>query len=92
MAEPNWELWGSILEGLQGEMREVRSTLAQHGAKLDTIEKDVRGLKSMAQMALGTASGADFVAERAEKLASDTHKRLDQLIEALKRQDIHVDA
>ena len=43
-------------------------------------------------MALGTASGADFVAERANQLAEKTSSRLDALIEALHQKDIHIDA
>ena len=52
----------------------------------------MRGLKRMAQMALGTASGADFTAERAEQAAEKANKRLDAPIEALHGKDIHVDA
>ena len=81
------------------QLREIRATLAEHGSMLSSqskalteIQEEVRGLKRMAQIALGTTSGADFIAERAEKLAEVTSKRLDGLIAALKRKEIDVDA
>ena len=92
MAEPNWEAWEQILRDLQGRMGRMESRLESVDTKLDTINTEVKGLKRMSQMALGTASGADFVAEKAERLAEQTSKRLDDLIAALKRKEIDVDA
>ena len=92
MAEPNWELWEQVLRDIQARLVRVESKLVEHDKRFDQLDAEVKGFKRMSQMALGAASGADFVAERAEKLATETNKRPDALIAALHEKDIHVDA
>jgi chromosome segregation ATPase len=90
MAEPDWTLIETVLRELQADMAAVKGTLAQHGAKLDAIEKETRGLRDLSKMALGAGTGAEYLAEQAQQAADRANKRLDELtarIEAL--EDAH---
>jgi hypothetical protein len=79
VAEPNWELWEQILRDVQARLTSVEGTLEAHGAKLDAIERETRGLRDLSKMALGAGTGAEFLAEQAQQAADRANKRLDEL-------------
>ena len=79
MTEPNWELWEQILRDIQARLSTVEGTLGEHGAKLDTIERETRGLRDLSKMALGSGTGAEFIAEQAQQAADRANKRLDEI-------------
>ena len=79
MADPDWRAFEQILRELQADMSVVKTTLKEHGAKLDAIERETRGLRDLSKMALGAGTGAEFIAEQAQQAAERANKRLDDM-------------
>jgi uncharacterized coiled-coil protein SlyX len=92
MADNVEDGFGPILQRIQERLGGIEAKLDRQDAKLDQLARDVKEQKTRSVLALGSASGAEFQADRAEQAAEKANKRLDALIEALKRQDIDVDA
>ena len=79
MAEPDWRAFEQILLELQADMSTVKAMLKEHGAKLDGIERETRGLRDLSKTAPGAGTGAEFMAEQAQQAADRANKRLDEL-------------
>ena len=93
MAEDNvQDALGPILKRIQERLTRIEATLGDHTVALRTIVDEVQSLKRMSKAALGTASGAELQAEDADHAARRANRRIDDLVAALKRREIDVDA
>lgn len=69
---------GPVLKTIQEWLTGIETTLKTHSQRLDEVLDEVRGLKRMSKAALGTASGAELVADDAEHAAERANRRIDE--------------
>lgn len=81
MAEPNWELWEQILQGLQFDLSEVKAKLAEHDQRfnrLDSLFDDVEKRLVKQNVQIMHALGQTTDANLQTVLANESIDRLEQ--------------
>lgn len=97
MAEPNWELWESILRGLQSDLGVIKAKLAEYDKRFDRIDSrfddvDKRLAKQNVQImhALGQTTDANLQTvltnESVDRLEQELH-RLTKRVDVLEHSD-----
>ena len=79
MAEPDWGVWQTILQQIQADTGELKTSLARLDRRVDHIERDMKDLRVQFTYALGAATAADFRARELDARLDDVDERLKAL-------------
>ncbi len=79
MAEPDWALWGSILQQLQADNVEIKQSLKDLDARVAIVEREVQGVHEEITYALGMMVNISRNVKDAQTRIDDVVKRLEKL-------------
>ena len=83
MAEEPADLVLPVLQQLQSGLTEIKATLADHGRRLEHIERDMKDLRGQFIYALGAATAADLRSREVEGRADELDEKMKALEAAL---------
>ena len=82
MAEPDWALWQSILQGLQADSTEIKQEFKTLNKRLGEVEKAQDRIHHEVTYALGMMISA-------QRELKDAQDRIDEVVERLEKLEAH---